>query len=90
MGRRVVCHLVGLLYNPLFIDQGNTIQISIQVQCNELAEPSSRTLKVTKESNELARRAELDLVEDDMERARIQEEDIKRKIVRKHKKKVNP
>ena len=43
---------------------------------------------MTEESNELNRRAKLDLVEEDRERARIQEEAINQQMVRKYNKKV--
>ena len=56
----------------------------------ELTEPSLRTITKTKESNELARRAKLDLIEEDMEMARIKEEAIKQQMARKYNKKVNP
>ena len=41
---------------------------------------------MTEESNELARRAELDLVEEDKEKARVKEEAIKQEMARKYNK----
>ena len=43
----------------------------------ELSEPSLRIITVTEESNELARRAKLDQIKEDRERARVKEEAIK-------------
>ena len=55
----------------------------------ELAEPSVRIMTMIKESNEFVRRAELNLAEENRERARIHEV-IKQQMVRKYNKKVNP
>ena len=55
----------------------------------ELSEPSSRIITMTKESNELAQRVELDLVEEEKEKARIKKETIKQQMARKYNKKVN-
>ena len=43
----------------------------------ELSEPSLRTIIMLEESNELAQRAELDLIKEEREKARIKEEAIK-------------
>ena len=43
----------------------------------ELLEPSPRIVTMTKDYNEFAQKAELDLVEEDREKARIKEEAIK-------------
>ena len=43
----------------------------------KLAEPSVKTMTMIEEPNELAWRVELDLVEENKERARVQEEAIK-------------
>ena len=55
----------------------------------ELLERSPRILTTTEESNELARRAELDLIEEDKKRARVKEEAIKQQMALKYNKKVN-
>ena len=46
-------------------------------------------MSMTNESNELARRAELDLAEEIRETVKIQEEAIKQQMARKYNKKVN-
>ena len=56
----------------------------------ELSKPSSRTITMTKESNELARKVELDHIEEEKEKARVKEEAIKHQMARKYNKKVNP
>ena len=43
----------------------------------ELSEPSLRIITMTEESNEDTRRAELDLVKEEKEKARIKEDAIK-------------
>ena len=55
----------------------------------ELLEPSPRISTMIEESNQLARRAELDLVEEDREKARIKEETIKQQMARKYNKRVS-
>ena len=42
------------------------------------------------ESNELARKVELDLIEEDREKAKMKEKVIKQQMARKYNKKVNP
>ena len=44
---------------------------------------------MTKESNEHAQKGELDLAEEDKEKARVKQEAIKQQITRKYNKKVN-
>ena len=55
-----------------------------------LFEPSLRIVNTTKESNELAQRAELGLIEVDKKKAIAKEEAIKHQMARKYNKKVNP
>ena len=56
----------------------------------ELLEPSPRIITLAKESNEDAQRVELDLVEEDREKARIKEEAIKQQMARKYNRKIHP
>ena len=56
----------------------------------ELSEPSPRIITMAEDSNENARRAELDLIEEDRKRAKIKEEAIKQQIARKYNGKVHP
>ena len=54
----------------------------------ELSKPCLRMITMAEEFNEDARRAELDLVEEDKENVKIKEEAIKQKIARKYNRKV--
>ena len=45
---------------------------------------------MTEESNELAKRVEMALIEEGWEKARVKEEAIKQQMARKYTKKVNP
>ena len=54
----------------------------------ELTKPSTRTMVISKEGNELARRAELDLIKEDREKGCIQDETMKQQIARKYNKRV--
>ena len=56
----------------------------------ELSELSPRIITMTEESYEDARRVELDLVQEDKEKAKIKEEAIKQQMVRKYNKKFHP
>ena len=56
----------------------------------KLSELSLRISTMTKESNQLAQRAKLDLVKEDMEKARIKEKAIKQQMTRKYNKRVSP
>ena len=56
----------------------------------ELIDPSPKMINMNEESNKLALRSELDLIEEDKERARVKEEVIKQQMVRKYNRKVNP
>ena len=55
----------------------------------ELSEPSSRIITIAEESDEDARRAKLDLVEEDRERAKIKEEAIKQQMAWKYNRKAH-
>ena len=54
----------------------------------ELSKPSSRTITMIEEYNELTGKAGLDLVKEDRENARVKEEAIKQQMVRKYNKQV--
>ena len=56
----------------------------------ELSKLSPRIITMTEESYEDARRVELDLVQEDKEKAKIKEEAIKQQMVRKYNKKFHP
>ena len=55
----------------------------------EHSESSPSIITMTKEYNELAGRAKLDLVVEDREKARIKEEAIKQQMPRKYNKRVS-
>ena len=55
----------------------------------ELSEPSPRIITTVEESNKDARRAQLDLVEKNREKARIREEAIKQQMARKYNRKIH-
>ena len=56
----------------------------------ELTDSNPRTMTMIEESNELAQKVQLDLVEKDKERAKIKDEAIKQQMARKNNTKVNP
>ena len=55
----------------------------------ELSEPSLRIITMAEESNENARRVELDLAEEDRKKAKIKEEAIKQQMASKYSREVH-